>query len=248
MSRTLMTLVSTLILFAVIPAYMNAQSEREYLRKGNKLYRKSEYTGSEAMYRRAGSQEKSTSDSQFNLGDALYKQGRFDEAATEYDKAAESYNDNRTKAESFYNLGNALVKSNKFRESINAYINSLKLDPDNIQAKANLAYAQDQLKKQQEEQQQQQQDKNDQEQEQDKSGNNGDQDKQDQDRDNNQKQDNGDQEQQQQQQEGQQPEGTMSREDAERLLDALAAYEKQTKEKVDRGKAAGAKVRVTKNW
>lgn len=244
MSRTLMTLVSTLILFAVIPADMSAQSEREYLRKGNKLYRKSEYTGSEAMYRRAGSQEKSTSDSQFNLGDALYKQGRFDEAATEYDKAAESYNDNRTKAESFYNLGNALVKSNKFRESIDAYINSLKLDPDNIQAKANLAYAQDQLKKQQ----QQQQDKNDKEQEQDKSGNNGDQDKQDQDRDNNQKQDNGDQEQQQQQQEGQQPEGTMSREDAERLLDALAAYEKQTKEKVDRDKAAGAKVRVTKNW
>ena len=40
----------------------------------------------------------------------------------------------------------------------------------------------------------------------------------------------------------------MSREDAKRLLDALAANEKQTQEKVQRNKAAGAKVRVIKNW
>jgi len=40
----------------------------------------------------------------------------------------------------------------------------------------------------------------------------------------------------------------MSREDAKRLLDALAANEKETQEKVQREKAAGARVRVIKNW
>ena len=53
---------------------------------------------------------------------------------------------------------------------------------------------------------------------------------------------------QQQQQQQQQQQSSMSREDAKRLLDALAANEKQTQEKVQRDKAAGEKVRVIKNW
>ena len=65
-------------------------------------------------------------------------------------------------------LGNSLLKANKLPESIEAYKNSLKLDPDRKEAKYNLSYAQDLLKKQKEQQKQQQQDKNKEDQNKDK--------------------------------------------------------------------------------
>jgi Ca-activated chloride channel homolog len=226
--------ILTVLCMLLVSVSLSGQEEREYIRKGNKLYKKSEFAGSEGMYRRAQAQEKQGGDAGFNLGDALYRQGRFGEAAGEFSKAAAtSEGDSLKQAEGYYNLGNSLLKEQKFEESIGAYINSLKLNPDNIPAKYNLAWAQDQLKKQEEQQQQQQdQDKN-QEQQQDE-------DKDDQ-------QEKNDQENQDQQdQQDQQP--SISREDARRLLDAMAAREKETQEKVQRDKAAQAKVRVIKNW
>ena len=201
-------LLIAVICTAVISPSLHGQEEREYIRKGNRLYKKSEFAGSEGMYRRAQEDGKPSGDAVFNLGDALYRQNRFSEAAEEFSRAVQTGEaDSLRQADGLYNLGNSLLKEQKFSESINAYINSLKLNPDNIQAKYNLAYAQDQLKKQEEQQQQQDQQNN-----------------------------------QQQQQ------SSMSREDAKRLLDALAANEKQTQEKVQRDKAAGARVRVIKNW
>lgn len=219
----------------MMPLAVTAQDGKEYIRKGNRQYKKGGYSGSESMYRRAQSQEKSTADAGFNLGDALYKQGRFSEAATEFDKSSEGYEDQASKAEGLYNLGNAFFKDQKYKESIEAYINSLKLKPDNKEAKYNLAYAQEELKKQEEQQNQeeQQQDQN-----KDKSEEN--QDKK------NEQQNQPDQPQDQEQPEPQQ--GTMSREDAKRLLEALSAAEKKTQEKVQQEKARGAKSRVIKNW
>jgi len=230
--------IGKILLFGLVmlitPIVMTAQDEKEYIRKGNRLYKKGEYSGSESMYRRAQNQEKSTPDAVFNLGDALYKQGRFSEAATEFDRASEGYTDPGRKAEGLYNMGNALLKDQKYKESIEAYINSLKLEPGNTEAKYNLAYAQDQLKKQEEQQKQQEEQQKDQDK--DKS------------EDNQEKKD----EQQQDPQLGQeQPDpqqGTMSREDAKRLLEALSAAEKKTQEKVQKEKAQGAKTRVIKNW
>jgi Ca-activated chloride channel homolog len=241
-------LILTAACMLLISLSISGQEEREYVRKGNKLYKKSEFAGSEGMYRRAQEQDKPFEDAGFNLGDALYKQGRYSEAAGEFGKAAEASEGNAMKqAEGFYNLGNSLLKEQKFEESIGAYINSLKLNPDNIQAKYNLAWAQDQLKKQEEQQQQQQdqdkdkdKDKNqDQQQEENKEEQ---QDKDDQEKQEDQQNQDENQDRQQQQQ------PSISREDAKRLLDALAANEKETQEKVQRDKAAKAKVRVIKNW
>ncbi|MDX9728418.1 MAG: tetratricopeptide repeat protein [Bacteroidales bacterium] len=233
-------IIGAVICLAIISPTLYGQEEREYIRKGNRLYKKGEFAGSEGMYRRAEKQTGSGNDAIFNLGDALYKQNRYSEASAEFNRAAKAgETDSLKRADGLYNLGNSLLKEQKFGESINAYISSLKLNPDNLQAKYNLAYAQDQLKKQ-EEQQQQDQNKN-------QDGQN--KDKQDQNKDQEQK-DNQDQqnEQQDQQQQQQQQQTAISREDAKRLLDALAANEKETQDKVQRDKAAKAKVRVIKNW
>ena len=232
--------IMTVLCLFLLHATLLGQEEREYIRKGNRLYKKSEYAGSEGMYRRAQAQDKSTYDSGFNLGDALYKQGRFGEAAEEFNRAASGSTDDSLKqAQSFYNLGNSLLKDQKFEESIKAYINSLMLDPENPEAKYNLAYAQDQLKKQEEQQQQKDQQQNDQQQ---------DKNKQEEENKDDQKQKDDQQKDQKDQQGQDQQQQSISREDAKRLLDALSANEKETQEKVQRDKAARAKVRVIKNW
>jgi len=248
-ARTSIRVILTALCILLVNGSLFGQEEREYIRKGNKLYKKSEFAGSEGMYRRAQTQEKQGGDAGFNLGDALYKQGRFGEAAGEFSKAVATTEDDSLKqAEGYYNLGNSLLKEQKFEESIGAYINSLKLNPENIQAKYNLAWAQDQLKKQEEQQKQQDQDQDKDQEQQD--GNK--EDKDDQQQKNDQENENQDDQQekqpqdQQNQQQDQQP--SISREDAKRLLDAMAANEKKTQEKVQRDKAAKAKVRVIKNW
>jgi tetratricopeptide (TPR) repeat protein len=235
-------LVAVMCLAIASPSLFG-QEEREYIRKGNKLYKKSEFAGSEGMYRRAQEGDKPSGDAVFNLGNSLYKQKRFGEASGEFIRSAQAAEgDSIKQAEGFYNLGNSLLKEQKFDESIDAYINSLKLNPGNVQAKYNLAYAQDQLKKQ-EEQQQQQQNQQKQDKQQDQN-----QDKQQDKNNQDQKDDQQQQDQNKDQQQQQQQQSAMSRDDAKRLLDALAASEKQTQEKVQRDKAAGARVRVIKNW
>lgn len=238
-ARVINKVIITALCLLLVSTSLSGQEEREYIRKGNRLYKKSEYAGSEGMYRRASAYDKPGGDSGFNLGSSLYKQGRFGEAAAEFSKsAASSMADSLKQAEGLYNLGNSLLKEQKFKESIDAYISSLKLNPANMAAKYNLAYAQDQLKKQEEQQQQQQNQDSNKDQQKDENKDNKD------DQQDKEQQRNEDEKQQQQQE--QQP--SISREDAKRLLDAMAANEKDTQEKVQRDKAARAKVRVIKNW
>lgn len=237
----------TALCLVIVSASLFGQEDREYIRKGNRLYKKGEYAGSEGMYRRAQEQAKSGNDAIFNLGDALYRQGRFSEASEEFTRTVKTgETDSLKRADGLYNLGNSLLKDQKFSESIDAYINSLKLNPGNLQAKYNLAYAQDQLKKQQEqEQQQKDQDKQDQDKKDDQQKKK-DEEKKDDQQDKQDQQQKDDQSQQDQQ--PQPRENEISREDAKRLLDALAAKEKDAQAKIQQDKAAKAKVRVIKNW
>src|SRR5512139_1568026 len=95
--------IMTFLCLFLLHATLLGQEEREYIRKGNRLYKKGEFARSEGMYRRAQAQERSTWDSGFNLGDALYKQGRFGEAAEEFNRAATGSSDDSLKqAQSFY--------------------------------------------------------------------------------------------------------------------------------------------------
>lgn len=237
-------LIFILALLSLVPAY--GQKERKYTRQGNRDYSESNFENSEMLYRRAIDVDPSFDKALFNLGDALYKQEKFEEAMDKFSQLSEKEMDKGSLAGSYYNLGNSLLKSGKIEESIEAYKDALRNDPGNQMAKYNLAYAQDLLQQQQQQQQQQnqQQDQND---DQDQDQQNEQQDKseeEDQQDSEQQQQDNQNQENSEQQQ--QQP--RMSKEDAERLLQALAENEKDVQEKVKKAKAAKARVRTVKNW
>jgi Ca-activated chloride channel homolog len=233
------SLISFLLILSQSPVH--AQSDKKYIRQGNREYDKNKFADSEILYRKAIDKNKGSPEAVFNTGDALYKQKKFDDAGRQFLENITMNDDRLKKSAGLYNLGNSLLMSNKVKESIEAYKESLKLRPGNKEAKYNLAYAQDLLKQQQQQQQQQQnknnQDKDSKKKEQDKN--------QDKNQDNKQNDQNNKQDQQQKQQ---QQEQSISREDADRLLNALANDEKNVQEKVKLAKASKTKIKTLKNW
>ncbi len=237
-----------IIIFMLLLISLNAfsQADRKYLRKGNREYTRENYSESEILYRKASDENTRSPEATFNIGDALYKQQKFEDAGKQFIDNTTQTVDAEKQAAGWYNLGNSLLQSKKIQESIEAYKNSLKLDPDNKSAKYNLGYAQNLLKQQQQQQQQQQeqQNQNNDQQKKDKQQ----QDNKQENKENQESQQQQDQQQQQQKDQKEQQEQGISKEDAERLLNALANDEKQVQEKVKREKAAKARTRTLKNW
>ena len=235
-SKNIRMILSVLLLF--IPLLAWPQADKKYIRQGNREYDKNKFSESEISYRRAIDKNKESANAVFNSGDALYKQKKYDDAGKQFVQNHDMNDDRTKKSASLFNLGNSLLMANKIKESIDAYKGSLRLDPDNMETKYNLAYAQD-LLREQEQQQQQKQDQQNQDQ-------NKDQQKQ-QDKQDNKNSDN-QQQQQQDQQKSQQQQKEISKEDAERLLNALSNDEKNVQEKVKLAKALKAKTSTLKNW
>jgi predicted Zn-dependent protease len=241
--------LTSLVLFVLLisSANLNAQTDKKYIRKGNREYDKSKYSDSEISYRKAIDQNKQYPDAVFNVGDALYKQNKFEEAGKQFAECSEQNVDKVKKSAGLYNMGNALLKANKLQESIEAYKNSLKLHPNSKEAKYNLAYAQDLLKQQQEQQKNQKdQDNKDQKQDKNKQDKNKDQQKDQKDKNKDQQKDQNKNQDQKQQEKPQN--GEISKEDAQRLLNSLANDEKNVQEKVKLAKAQKEKIRTVKNW
>ncbi len=226
--------------FMLSPFLLFAQADKKFIRQGNKEYNKGKFQESEVSYRKAIDDNRRSPDAVFNIGDALYKQNKYEEAAKQFADNVNMNEDREKKASGLYNLGNSFLQSKKLKESIEAYKGSLKLDPDNFEAKYNLAYAQDLLMKQEQQQQQQQQNQDKENQE------NKDQ-KNDQNKQNNDQQ-NKEQKENQQKQQQKPEEQTISREDAQRLLNSLANDEKNVQEKVKLAKAARERKLTVKNW
>lgn len=230
-------------LFLILTVALNAQTDKKYIRKGNREYKNDKYSESEILYRKAIDNDKPSPNAVFNIGDALYKQNKFEDAGKQFIENANMNESKEKKAAAMYNLGNSMLSAKKLKESIEAYKNSLILNPKSKEAKYNLAYAQDMLKQQEEQQKKQEQDKKDQKNDDKKQDPN--KDKNDQNKDQQKDKDKKDDENKENDQQQQQ---SISKDDAQRLLNSLANDEKNVQEKVKLAKAAKAKVKTVKNW
>jgi len=216
-----------------------AQSGYEQVKEGNQLFAEQKFDEANNRYRDALLENPESPVVHFNIGDVLYKKKNYEEAIKSYEKALRS-DDVRLQAQSYYNIGNALYKNGKLAESIQAYKKALELDPEDEDAKYNLEFVRRKLKdnaqKQPQQNQQQnqqqsgeqqqngQQDQNDENQneqqqrgEQNQEQQDPEQESQAQSEQSDSKQKEGEQQQQQQAMKGQE----ISKEDAERILNAL---------------------------
>lgn len=230
-----------------------AQSEKKKIREGNSLFEEGNYSEAEVEYRKSLEAKPNYYKGTFNLGDALYAQDNFEESGKLFDEITKSNVSDQEKSTAYYNLGNSLLKAKKFEESIEAYKGALRKNPSDEQARYNLEYARQMLKQEQQQQQQQQdqkdqkdqkdQDKKDQDQkDQDKKDQDQkDQDQKDQDKKDQDQKDQKDQNQDQKDQQQQQKPQQISKQDAQKMLDALKNDEKSTLQKLQKEKAKAVK-------
>lgn len=212
-----------LIFFSSVSLLTFAQKESGNVRAGNKLYNNKKYTEAEIEYRKGLEVNKNSFEATFNLGNALYKQGKMDEAMEQYLAAAAlQQSESKKVAAAFHNLGNAFMNKKEYQKSIDAYKIALKNNPNDNETRYNYAYAKAMLKKQQE--QKQNEKKNDINKEQKK------------------------QEQQQQSQPKPNPD-KMSKENAQQILNAFMQDEKNVQEKVKKQEMNQLKkYRAEKDW
>lgn len=242
--------VITIILILNV-SVLFAQNAKSYIHNGNKLYEQKKFKEAEEDYRKAVAKKNQNITGNFNLGDALYKQKKFDKAANNFQGIASEAADPSVKARAYHNLGNSMLETKKYQESVDAYKKSLLSNPSDDATRYNLAYAQEMLKKQQQQNKQNQQNNqnNQQNKDQNKNKQNKDQDKNKQDKnnpDNGQNQQNKDQDKKDKQ--NQQPQNGLSKDDAQRMLDALNNQEQGTQDKLKNKKAKAGQARIEKDW
>ncbi len=104
-----------LIGFVVLSTTVLAQAERRLARSGNSLYEAGEYGSAELKYRQSieANNETGLVEAEYNLGNALFKQDRYDEAINQYLGAVEKMKEPEQQASAYYNLGNTLLKPGK---------------------------------------------------------------------------------------------------------------------------------------
>lgn len=242
-------LLILLTLISFLPLSVSyAQPDRSTNNKGVDAFETGNFAEAEANFKKGLEKAPNSFIANFNHGDALYKQERYDEAISSYKAALGDVNDDSRIAKIHHNIGNALLKSKKIQESIEAYKTALKHNPDDADTKYNLSYAlsllNNQDKNQQQNQNQDKQDKNDQNQQNQNQDQNKDQQKND--HQQNQPQPKDQETQQDNLKQPQQQDAKISKEDAERILEALKNNEKDLQKELR--KRTGRPVKTDKDW
>ncbi len=212
-----------------------AQADRREVRQGNRLFRKGEWASAEIAYRKAQVKDTASFAASYNLASSLYRQQRYEDAGAALDAVKESAPGSVHAADWYFNQGDVALQKKDYKAAVDAFREALLRRPDDLEAKENYIYAKLMLKEE---------------------GNDGGGQDQNQDQDQNQNQDqdqNQDQNQNQDQGDGQDPgqpqEQKISPQQAQQMLKAIQAKEKETQEKVGKEKAALLKSRQKeKNW
>lgn len=215
---------------------VSAQSKRSLNNDGVDLYKEKKFADAEVKFKKSLEKDPQLFQGHFNLGDSYYKQGRYDEAIQSYKNSIGLTDDKEKKSKAFHNIGNALLKQQKYEDGIGAYKNALKTNPNDLETKYNLSYALNMLKQNQDKKNQQNKnDKNkDQKKDQQQQQQQDKQDKKDQNKDG------------QKQQQQQQPKNQISKEEAQRILEAMKNNEKDMQKKLR--KVKGKPYSTDKDW
>lgn len=259
-----MKYILTSVLAILCAAQMFAQVDRHDVRAGNRKFKKEDWREADISYRKALVKDSTSVAANYNLANTAYRQKNYDEAGKLLDRIKDSAPASSHVSDYWFNAGDVALAKKDYQAAVNAFKSALLANPSDLEAKENYIYA----KKKLEDQQKNGGGQNDQNQNQDQNQNNQDNKDQQNDQQNNQnqqnKQDNKDQDKGQNQnnsqdqnnnqgqnqngQSGQQP-VKISPQQAQQMLKAIQAKEKETQDKVNREKAEALKSRQKeKNW
>jgi len=217
-------------------------------RKANEAYEKGDFAGAEQAYLEALRQNPDDARLYFNLGNALAKQGKFDEAISAYERFKDMSRDPQSNALADFNIGNIYGNQEKWDRAKEQFRSALRQNPRDDDAKYNYELSN---RIQQEQEQNQQQDSDQQEdgqegeQQQNAQPDQGENDQQNQQQQSQNQQD--DPSQNNSQQESSPRKIEMSQEEADQILNALENKEKDLLKDFHKNKVP-SNTRHAKNW
>lgn len=217
--RYLRYIIVVLSLLACLPAV--SQTDRREVRKGNREFRRGDWRSADISYRKALLKDSTSFAANYNLASNQYRQGNVEEAAAQMKKIAQAAPMSPDATDYYFNVGDYALAARDWSGAIDAFKQVLLRHPEDMEAKENLAYAQKMKQDEEQDQDNQDQDQNQDDRNQDR---NRDDRRQDQDM-------------------------KISPQQAQQMLQAIQAREKETQEKVRKAEAEAVKSRQKeKNW
>lgn len=227
MRRLLILLVSFVVALGA-----NAQSDRQHIRNGNRLYHEQKFEQAEVEYRKALGKNSANPQAHYNLGCALMAQQKDSAAIKQYETAGKLEKTPKRKAMVYHNIGVVCQQHQLYQQAIAAYEESLRNNPNDNETRYNLALCKRLLKNNpQNNQNKNNKDKDNKNKKNNKDKNNKDKNQKDQNKQN--------QDKQQEQ---------MSKDNAEQLLNAAMQQEQATQQRLKNAMRQPQRRKLQKNW
>lgn len=215
-----------LSLLVTVPVFaQTTRRERNLIKEGNECYNKKDYNKAESAYSKAIEFNPNSTIAKFNLGTTLAKKRKSGKDASKQDSVMtdrikglfeavgnDTSADKTLRAHSYYGLGRLAYENEDYAASVEYFKKSLRVNPNDDEARKNLRMAQKKLQQNQNQQQKQNKDN----------------------REDNKKQKD---EQQPPQHQPQAPKQQQQQTNTDQLLNAMQNQEKNTRDKVNRRKA-----------
>lgn len=228
-------------------AFLLMGASVEDARKANEAYENGNYEEAVSLYKKAIDEDPQNAKLYFNLASAQAKAGNAEEAIRTFERYKSMTDSAGDRAKANYNIGKVFSDTGEWDKAVNYYKKSLRHIVDDEDAKHNFELAKKKKKEQQENQQNRQNQQNNQQQQQ--QNQNQQQNQQQQDQQNQQNQQNQQQQDQQnQQQQQQQQPREMSKEEAEKILQALGQKEKKLLQQFKKQQTEASKSKNEKDW
>ena len=124
-----------------------AQQENKIIETGNNYYRQQRFDMAELEYRKVLENSPDNKTAKFNLANALIRQNKTDDANKLLAELNVEENKADVRSRATYNQGVMLTQQKKLEESIESYKETLRLNPNDQEARENLQKALLELKK-----------------------------------------------------------------------------------------------------
>lgn len=223
--------IITLCCIVMLSQSINASSDRQYIRSGNRFYRQENYAKAEVEYRKALDKNSHNAQAMYNLGCALMQQQKDSLAILQLQNAGKTETAKLRKAMVYHNIGVICQKHRLYGDAIEAYKESLRNNPSDDETRYNLVLCM----------RQQKQNKDNQNDKQNKDNKNN---KKDSDKKQNENQNQNKQDKQQKQQSTEK----MSKDNAEQLLNYAVQAEMSTQQRLNKNKKQSQTRRLKENW
>ncbi len=222
------------------------------IEKGSALYDSKKYDEAVKSFIDAQIESPENPKLKYNVANTHYKMRNYEEAVKNYQDVAATAQDIQLEEKSIYNIGNCMYRQGRLEEAVEYYKKALELDPNDQDAKYNLEFVREEIKKRinqakqrENQQEQEKREKQESEKEQEAKGQNQ-QPKEEQQKKQQKQQQASKEKQQKASRKQKEKTKPMSPEEAERWLRSLKEDKKKHKER-ERGKVAGS-LRSEKDW